>query len=148
MLFLTRKVDEKIMIGEDIELTLVDVRDNKVRIGIDAPRGIPVHRQEIYDDIQREIERGERGQGDLEKHVNSYGRPHIDDEIRTEEQFLEYLDDNNYGSAYTVLRSGTFTPTLHQLNELQVGLDLHRLYSGQVREDLEQLMRKYMENQE
>jgi len=42
------------MIGDEVEITIVDVRGNKVRLGITAPKNIPVHRREIYDAIQRE----------------------------------------------------------------------------------------------
>jgi carbon storage regulator len=42
------------MIGDDVEITIVDVRGDKVRLGITAPKNIPVHRREIYDAIQRE----------------------------------------------------------------------------------------------
>ena len=42
------------MIGDDIVLTIVDIRGDKVRLGIDAPQDIPVHRQEVYEAIQRE----------------------------------------------------------------------------------------------
>lgn len=48
MLVLSRKKNEQIMIGEDVVLTIVDVRGDKVRIGIEAPSHIPVHRQEVY----------------------------------------------------------------------------------------------------
>ena len=54
MLVLSRQRDESIMIGDDVEITIVDVRGDKVRLGITAPRHIPVHRREIYDAIQRE----------------------------------------------------------------------------------------------
>ena len=54
MLVLSRKKDESIMIGDEVEITIVDVRGNKVRLGITAPKNIPVHRREIYDAIQRE----------------------------------------------------------------------------------------------
>ena len=53
MLVLSRKVDEKIMIGDEIIFTLIDIRGDKVRIGIDAPKHIPVHREEVYQAIQR-----------------------------------------------------------------------------------------------
>jgi len=53
MLVLSRQRDESIMIGDDVEITIVDVREDKVRLGITAPKQIPVHRREIYDDIQR-----------------------------------------------------------------------------------------------
>lgn len=57
MLVLSRQRDESIMIGDDVEITIVDVRGDKVRLGITAPKIIPVHRREIYDAIQREREK-------------------------------------------------------------------------------------------
>lgn len=54
MLVLSRQKDESIMIGDEVEITVFDVRGNKVRLGITAPKHIPVHRREIYDAIQRE----------------------------------------------------------------------------------------------
>lgn len=54
MLVLSRQKDESIMIGDDVEITIVDVRGDKVRLGINAPRNIAVHRKEIYLAIQKE----------------------------------------------------------------------------------------------
>lgn len=54
MLVLSRQRDETIMIGDDIEITVVDIRGEKVRLGITAPNAIPVHRKEVYDAIKRE----------------------------------------------------------------------------------------------
>ena len=54
MLVLSRQRDETIMIGDDIEITVVDIRGDKVRLGISAPSSIPVHRKEVYDAIKRE----------------------------------------------------------------------------------------------
>ena len=54
MLVLSRQKDESIIIGDDIEIMIVDVRGDKVRLGIKAPRSISVHRKEIYDLIQAE----------------------------------------------------------------------------------------------
>jgi carbon storage regulator len=54
MLVLSRHRDESIMIGDDIVVTIVDIRGDKVRLGIEAPSAIPVHRQEVYEAIQRE----------------------------------------------------------------------------------------------
>jgi len=56
MLVLSRQKDESIIIGDDVEITIVDVRGDKVRLGINAPRSISVHRKEIYEAIQREKE--------------------------------------------------------------------------------------------
>ena len=54
MLVLSRQKDETIMIGDDVEITVVDIRGDKVRLGITAPTSIPVHRKEVYDAIRRE----------------------------------------------------------------------------------------------
>lgn len=58
MLVLSRHRDESIIIGDNIVITVVDVRGDKVRLGIDAPTDIPVHRQEVYEAIQRERQHG------------------------------------------------------------------------------------------
>ena len=60
MLVLSRQRDESIMIGDNIVVTIVDIRGDKVRLGINAPTEIPVHRQEIYEAIQRENVRASR----------------------------------------------------------------------------------------
>ena len=54
MLVLSRYKDQSIYIGDDIIITVVDVRGDRIRIGIDAPANVPVHRQEIYEAIRRE----------------------------------------------------------------------------------------------
>jgi carbon storage regulator len=54
MLVLSRQRDESIIIGDNIVVTIVDVRGDKVRLGIDAPREVSVHRREVYEAIQRE----------------------------------------------------------------------------------------------
>ena len=60
MLVLSRQRDESIMIGDSIVVTIVDIRGDKVRLGINAPTEIPVHRQEVYEAIQRENLRASR----------------------------------------------------------------------------------------
>ena len=57
MLVLSRQRDESIIIGDNVVITVVDVRGDKVRLGIDAPVEIPVHRREVYEAIQRENRR-------------------------------------------------------------------------------------------
>jgi carbon storage regulator len=54
MLVLSRQRDQTIMIGDDIEITVVDIRGDKVRLGITAPKSVPVHRKEVYEAIRRE----------------------------------------------------------------------------------------------
>lgn len=53
MLVLSRKVGEEILIGDDVRLQVVDIRGDKVRLGIEAPKSIAVHRREVYEAIQR-----------------------------------------------------------------------------------------------
>lgn len=54
MLILTRRVGETLMIGDDVTVTVLGVKGNQVRIGVNAPRDIAVHREEIYDKIKKE----------------------------------------------------------------------------------------------
>lgn len=54
MLVLTRKTDEKILIGEDIVITVIEMRNDSVRIGIEAPRAVKVHRAEVVDAVSQE----------------------------------------------------------------------------------------------
>jgi carbon storage regulator len=68
MLVLSRKPDESIRIGDEIEITVIEVRGDVVKIGISAPRSVSVYRKEIYDAIQREnIAASESVAGDLTK---------------------------------------------------------------------------------
>jgi len=71
MLVLSRQRDESIMIGDDVEIIIVDVRGDKVRLGITAPKEIPVHRREIYDAIQREKRQKKETQEKQEKESQS-----------------------------------------------------------------------------
>ena len=56
MIVLSRKRDESVVIGDDVVITVVDIRGDKVRLGIDSPKEMSVHRQEVYEAIQRETE--------------------------------------------------------------------------------------------
>jgi len=59
MLVLSRQRDETIVIGDEIEITIVDIRGEKVRLGINAPPHVPVHRKEVYEAIKRETQGGD-----------------------------------------------------------------------------------------
>lgn len=59
MLVLTRKHDESIMIGDNVKITIIAIRGDKVRLGIEAPKDVSVHRQEVYEAIQREHRKGQ-----------------------------------------------------------------------------------------
>ena len=69
MLVLSRQRDESIMIGDNIVITIVDIRGDKVRLVINAPTEIPVHRQEVYEAIQRENLRASRLEPTEVKHL-------------------------------------------------------------------------------
>ena len=62
MLVLSRQKDESIIIGDDVEVTIVDVRGDKVSLGITAPKHISVHRKEVYEAIQREKKEAQKQQ--------------------------------------------------------------------------------------
>ncbi len=59
MLLLTRKLGENIRIGDDVKITIVEVKGNHVKLGIDAPPSVKVHREEIYERIQQENRRAQ-----------------------------------------------------------------------------------------
>jgi carbon storage regulator len=74
MLVLTRKSNQSIMIGDEIEVTVLSVMGEKVRIGIQAPRDIPVFRKEVYLEIQQErVAAGEKSRDDVDEALRKLG---------------------------------------------------------------------------
>ena len=71
MLVLSRQRDETIMIGDEVQVTIVDIRGDKVRLGITAPAHIPVHRKEVYEAIKRENQAKAESKGEQPGSVES-----------------------------------------------------------------------------
>jgi carbon storage regulator len=86
MLILTRRANETLNIGDDIQVTVLGVKGNQVRIGIDAPRDVPVHREEIYQRIKKE------------EALNAGEVLEVDDVDDNEEQEDFYEDDEPFGN--------------------------------------------------
>lgn len=82
MLILTRRVGETVMIGNDVTVTVLGVKGNQVRVGINAPKNVAVHREEIFERIKREQQGGE-SDGNVEPDGNVQAMP-PDRERRTE----------------------------------------------------------------
>lgn len=69
MLVLSRHRDERILIGDNIIVTVIDIRGDKVRLGIEAPESVPVHREEVYQAIRKRIsESSQSSQGNTSRH--------------------------------------------------------------------------------
>jgi len=68
MLILTRKLGERVTIGDDITITLLEIKGTQIKLGIEAPKSISIHRQEIYERIRREnLESSDVGESDLSR---------------------------------------------------------------------------------
>ena len=79
MLVLSRHRDESIIIGDDVIITIVDIRGDKVRLGIDAPQDIPVHRREVYEAIQRENQKAAKLKPTDARQLGSSGNTNLTD---------------------------------------------------------------------
>lgn len=79
MLILTRRVGETLMVGDDVTVTVLGVKGNQVRIGVNAPKDVAVHREEIYQRIQRE-------KGDRERHQMGSGQTWVHDVLEKESE--------------------------------------------------------------
>ena len=66
MLALARKINQSIMIGSDIEITLLEIKGDQVKIGINAPKSVPIYRKEIYMQIQDDNKKASEGEIDVE----------------------------------------------------------------------------------
>ncbi|NLY74099.1 MAG: carbon storage regulator CsrA [Firmicutes bacterium] len=67
MLVLTRKLNESIMVGDNVKITIVDVKGDQVKLGITAPREVAVHREEVYREIQKENQLAAAAKANLEQ---------------------------------------------------------------------------------
>ncbi|MDW7615242.1 carbon storage regulator CsrA [Peribacillus simplex] len=72
MLVLTRKLNEAIMIGDDIEITILAVEGEQIKLGIDAPKSVDIHRKEIYLSIQQENSEASEIKTNLLENINEY----------------------------------------------------------------------------
>jgi carbon storage regulator len=73
MLILTRRVGETVMIGSDVTVTVLGVKGNQVRVGINAPRDVAVHREEIFERIRREEQAGHAAHAGHGEHAKANG---------------------------------------------------------------------------
>ena len=82
MLILSRKMNEKIMIGEDVSITIIEIRGDQVKIGVEAPKTVKVFRQEVYEAIQRENRQASRLNPQDARQVERLGTPPLRRDLR------------------------------------------------------------------
>ena len=95
MLVLSRQKDETIMIGDDVEITVVDIRGDKVRLGIKAPPHIPVHRKEVYEAIQQENRAAANVSPDDIQSVSTTGIKPVDSNNNNSKKKKKNKNNNN-----------------------------------------------------
>lgn len=88
MLILTRRVGESLMVGDEVTITVLGVKGNQVRIGVNAPKDVGVHREEIYQRIQREK------LSKLEAALKDKGHGHTDESSHDSRSHSEGFDDD------------------------------------------------------
>lgn len=74
MLVLTRKLNESIMVGDNVKITIVDVKGDQVKLGITAPREVVVHREEVYREIQKENQLAANAKANLDQLSKMFGK--------------------------------------------------------------------------
>lgn len=90
MLLLSRHKNESIMVGNDVEIFIVDIQNGRVRLGIKAPRNIPVHRREIFDAIERDNENNEKEGKCLKWKIRRYLHDSDKEETNTTDKRKKY----------------------------------------------------------
>ena len=71
MLILTRRVGEVLVIGDNVKITVLGIRGHQVRIGVDAPKEVSVHRQEIYDQVHKDVSTQNDAHDDPDQQLNT-----------------------------------------------------------------------------
>ncbi len=113
MLVLSRHRDESIIIRDDIIVTVIDIRGDKVRLGINAPVNIPVHRQEVYEQICREAT----------------------------QKFQTSLQNERYQEAYDVILNGYYRPNRDEASKLITGLTQSGKLDEKIKSKLEECLK-------